>query len=744
MRLDKLIKIFIIFSIFALTISIDLYLKLKDGKNCEIVVVDLKIKNREVFDNIKAYRISPRGFSSLLVRDVIYNSFYSKNGEYLKNVKLVLSEEYINGLETVTVRLGRKEYVYENDNLLKSWSVKKVGDIFELVSPSNIKLYSSIIPNLNAVMNWSGDTDFFLSTTIFYGVLFTIFIILFYLVFSYVEKLSEKNKLKGDMNFGEKLYFLYNNNNSFKIFYIFSYLIVIFFIIVIALIQRFTISSIPYGGNDTWSYIGTAVTTFDKGAFVRTGDRNFFYPFFVFIVLSIFKDFAYLSIVQHVLGIIAGIILLFIWKRIASYFGFYKKNIFFSDFISLILLSLFLFSESVIVYEHTIRPEGIYQFFLILQILFLIEVVIALRENKRLLFYIFITLFFTNNYALFLLQPRWGFNLLFNIIIFLILIAVFNDKIFKKVTFAFILPIMLSFLILYLPQNIITKNEDAISTFLSAKLFFTHVKIIDKELEKDVSDQNFSKYDKEILKRLLEYHQEEYKKPQLKHKYLGFMHNNLIYGPDCASNYLLSKLGEKEYNKFTRYYFFRAVLKHPFDYIKKVLLEMSQFYNFYGGMYPATRYKYDPDAYSEEKITNLDIKNYMYRSYQNVRYNLEKSYYDFKELEIVPSKIFYFFLGRIYLITLFVFFVLLLKKLIDATRNKLFKKYTIYGIVIMILIFYNFFINLTNATTYCLDVNRYIDDQFIVLLASHIMAVHFIVLSMSELNFLKKRSKEVT
>ncbi|MBN2545867.1 MAG: hypothetical protein JXB50_08725 [Spirochaetes bacterium] len=717
-------KIYIII-FFLILLTIQYYINLKTAKFAEIVSVEIKT-DEETFNNLKACRSSVTNFTSPLIKDSIYKSFYSYKNQYVKKIKISIPEIYIDNIESVNINIKNKVFNFTKMQFLKEWEfvIRDNGRIFS--SPDYIRYSASKIPQLKSLINWGGDFNFIIKTFLYVFFIFFIFIILIFSFVLYIKNSDSYKKLKHDLTLTEKINYLIVNDKIIKITYLRIYLIIFFCILFLATIQRFTINQIPYGGNDTWSYIGSAVLSIDKNELVKYGTRNIFYPLFILINLSIFKDFSYITIVQHLMGLSTGIILMICFYRVSGYFNIIKNNKIFKDVLALILMSLFLFSESIIVYEHTLRPEGIYQFFLILQILLLIETVISINKRSKYLI-LFSNLFFINNIILFLIQPRWGFALFLNIIIYLILFFMIKMPLIKKTLYIILFPIVISFVFLYVPQFILTKGETSVKTFLSSKLFFTHIKIIDIELKKDINDPAFTKYDKEILKRLIEYHQEEYNKPQIKHKFLGFMHNNLIYGENCAYAYLLSKLGEKEYNKFARYYFLKAVTMHPDKYIKKVFQELSQFYNFYGGMYPARGFKIDSDAYEEGSITNLEIKNYIYRSYQNIRYNLEKSYYDFSEINYPFYNIFYLILSRLYLVTMIIFLILFFYDLFFSIKKRLFKINMIYGIIIFILYLFNFFINMTNALIYCLDVARYIDDQFIIILFSQILSLIYII-----------------
>jgi hypothetical protein len=227
------------------------------------------------------------------------------------------------------------------------------------------------------------------------------------------------------------------------------------------------------------------------------------------------------------------------------------------------------------------------------------------------------------------------------------------------------------------------------------------------------------------------------------HKYLGFRFNSFLYGE--ANKYLLTKLKGKRYFKFCRYYIIKSIMKHPLLYSKKVLLELSQFYNFNGGMYTKRIYKrdYEEYKYSYNIILEKKVDNIIFLNYLNQLKFYEDTTYDFPKIRFPYVKFFVFLLGKTYIWCLLLFIVLFLYKIKKGfIDNKLF----ILGLVILLIYFYNFFISLTVAVTFFFDINRYIDDQFILLLISQFLTIVFFVLNkevfIEFINFLKKNRQD--
>jgi len=71
----------------------------------------------------------------------------------------------------------------------------------------------------------------------------------------------------------------------------------------------------PIADPDTWGYLSPALRKLTGAQFGHSLGRNFVYPGFLFLLLRVFGDFRAISIAQHLLGLIAGGMLLLTWRR---------------------------------------------------------------------------------------------------------------------------------------------------------------------------------------------------------------------------------------------------------------------------------------------------------------------------------------------------------------------------------------------------------------------------------------------
>ncbi len=725
----------IIFSIY----FIDLYFNLKYGRN--LSNIHLKISSNEKnISNIEVYKISPSNNIELFNKSKYENDFfYIKNG-YCKSIMINIPNILKNSIKKIEIRINNEKYIFLDQSLKFLFNNYNNENESLIISSKDLKIKKSNISLFKDVINWPGDINYFIIFYIPFFILYLFIIFpLFIIIIIALKKLLVCYEII-DFNKSDYFLLLLNKKINLKSFYFFLVGFILFFSFLI----RLLIVKVPYALGDISNYINPAINWFNNGNFNHYGGRSFPYPLFILIILKLFNSFNYISIVQHLIGALTGIILLIVWNNLLCFLNNLNSNKLIKIihyFIGIILFCLFLFSESVIVYEHTITRESIYPLFLILQVLFLINFIINIKEDNNKIF-LWCGFFFINNYFLFVFQPRWGFNLLLNILIYiLILFFIRNQKLYKKILFLIIIPFILSFIFIYFPENILMKDEVATESFLAKHLFFGHAKIVDIELEKDINDNNFNKYDKKILVKIREAFNEEFNKNQTKHKFLGYDFNRLVYS-GWINEYLINNFPGNEYKKFCLYYFIRSIFKHPVIYLKKILLELSQFYNINGNMYPFHRLyqaDYEIYRYSFEKLKNENNISFLpFLIYIDNLYDLGESNIEFEEYRIKWVNSLLFILSKFYLITLVIFFIMFIIKIINYFKVGKADSFLMLYIVVFIIYMYNFFINISIASVYTFDVERYIDDQFILILLSQILAIEIFIITFLKLFKYKK------
>lgn len=135
-------------------------------------------------------------------------------------------------------------------------------------------------------------------------------------------------------------------------------LIVIF---AIAAWLRFRLPLLPLGTPDTWGYLFPALSGLAGEGMPETNARGIAYPLFLRIVLGASGSFPAVAFVQHLLGLLSGILWWLSWNLWAEWLPERMKNP--ARWCGLAGLALYLCNAGTIFYETTLRPEGIFPFF---------------------------------------------------------------------------------------------------------------------------------------------------------------------------------------------------------------------------------------------------------------------------------------------------------------------------------------------------------------------------------------------
>src|SRR5436190_12904282 len=126
--------------------------------------------------------------------------------------------------------------------------------------------------------------------------------------------------------------------------------------------RRFTLPLDPIADPDTWGYLSPALRKLTGAPFGHTSGRNFIYPGFVYLLLHLFRDFRAITAAQHVLGLVAGAILLLTWHRARTFLGRPRLSRGFYCVIGLVAAAMFLVASEPVHFEMQLRPEGVCAF----------------------------------------------------------------------------------------------------------------------------------------------------------------------------------------------------------------------------------------------------------------------------------------------------------------------------------------------------------------------------------------------
>lgn len=126
---------------------------------------------------------------------------------------------------------------------------------------------------------------------------------------------------------------------------------------------RFTLPAVPFADPDTPGYLNPGLNWLRSGVFQQTHGRSLFYPLFVAVLLKATGSFSAIPLCQHVLGVSSGLLWWMLWRGGVRWLppGFCRAWL--APLIGLAALAVYLFGAELIVFEHSLRPEGIFPFF---------------------------------------------------------------------------------------------------------------------------------------------------------------------------------------------------------------------------------------------------------------------------------------------------------------------------------------------------------------------------------------------
>src|SRR2546423_14322907 len=150
----------------------------------------------------------------------------------------------------------------------------------------------------------------------------------------------------------------------------FAYWLVLGVLFTWAASRRFSLPLEPLADGDTWGYVSPALHQLLDNHFAHCG-RNYLYPTLLFLLLRFFGDVRAITIAQHLLGLIAGGLLLLTWQRTRAFVAASHRPV--HAALGLILAAVFLFAGEPIRAEMGIRPESVCTFVLCLNLYFAIE-----------------------------------------------------------------------------------------------------------------------------------------------------------------------------------------------------------------------------------------------------------------------------------------------------------------------------------------------------------------------------------
>jgi hypothetical protein len=140
-----------------------------------------------------------------------------------------------------------------------------------------------------------------------------------------------------------------------------SYFVIAAFLFAAAAQKRFSWPQVPLANYDP-GYLQPALMKLNGDPFAHIQGLNSLYPGLVYLILRTWGDFRAITVIQHFLGLVAGVLFLATWSRLADFFPKPRLSRIAHEGIGLCGAAIYLLSNTPILLEMRIRSDALCMF----------------------------------------------------------------------------------------------------------------------------------------------------------------------------------------------------------------------------------------------------------------------------------------------------------------------------------------------------------------------------------------------
>jgi hypothetical protein len=376
--------------------------------------------------------------------------------------------------------------------------------------------------------------------------------------------------------------------------------------------QRFALPLDPIADPDTWGYLAPALRKLVGAEFGHTDGRNFVYPAFVFSLLRLFGDFRAIVITQHLLGLLAGALLLIAWQRARVFVPASRLTRAAHDGLGLLAATIFLLAGEPTRFEMQLRPEGICAFLIAINLYLVLQFIAFSFVEKRRPWAAVgfgIGIAFT---SILLASAKQSLALIAPVALLPVGIFFFKRGLFRQ-KIALAAGAALSAALLLVPEHFLSRPDETSRTSLPTLLFVNHARLIRDQMADDLQRGAAVPYPREWLQSIHGALSTEIPKSAAGRPghfwSLGFDPDYLMYEKSSIVAQLRQEFGNDlpALCGFYRYYYWRIWREHPFVMIRKIGEQMGIFYSQMCPAYNREKSLYLASGYSYgATILNLE------------------------------------------------------------------------------------------------------------------------------------------
>jgi hypothetical protein len=348
--------------------------------------------------------------------------------------------------------------------------------------------------------------------------------------------------------------------------------------------QRFSLPLDPIADPDTWGYLAPALRKLVGAEFGHTDGRNFVYPALVFSLLRLFGDFRAIVITQHMLGLLAGALLLIAWRRARVFVPDSRLSRAAHDGLGLLAATIFLLAGEPTRFEMQLRPEGVCAFLVAINLYLVLQFIAFSFVEKRRPWVAAgfgIGIVFT---SILLASAKPSLALIAPVAFLPVGIFVFRRGLLRP-RIALAGGAALSAALLLAPENFLSRPDETSRTSLPTLLFVNHARLIRDQMADDLQRGAAIPYPRDWLQRIHDALSAEITKSAAGRPghfwSLGFDPDYLMYEESSIVARLRREFGNDvpALCGFYRYYYWQIWRERPFVMVRKIGEQMGIFYS---------------------------------------------------------------------------------------------------------------------------------------------------------------------
>ena len=342
---------------------------------------------------------------------------------------------------------------------------------------------------------------------------------------------------------------------------------------------RFRLPLDPIADRDTWAYLSPALRKLIGGEFEHMPyGRNFVYPGFLYLLLRVSGDFRAITVAQHLVGLLAGGMLLLTWQRARVFLSNPRVTAAGHNTLGLLAAAAFLLASGPIHFELQLRPEAVSVFLVSVNLYAVIQFgaccFVGNRQKGAVAYGITTILS-----SLLLADVKPSFVLV--AIVAILPVGMFFSRrglLWQKIALGG--GAAASVALLLLPEHFFGRSDAVSKWYLPTQLFAIHANLIRDQISDDLERDAKVPYPREWLAHVHSALGAEIAKSGVHYSTLGLNPDYLMHNPNSIVAQLRKEFGSdvSALSAFYWFYYWRTWLQRPSLMIKKVVRQMAVFY----------------------------------------------------------------------------------------------------------------------------------------------------------------------